>query len=142
MDEHEMTVRAARQVDIRIGFYIQFVVFLLVCTGLVVVNWLTTPETWWVQWPFLGWGIGVFGHALCAFTSGGPNFISQWRLRKIRELTHPEAGSPGNRPADSASKTLGILLIGIIIACAAGGGYMFMVLRKASVLSLTVGTPI
>jgi len=32
--------------DIRMGFYINFVVFLLVCAGLVVANWLTTPEMW------------------------------------------------------------------------------------------------
>jgi hypothetical protein len=64
IDEHERTVRAARQVDIRIGFYIHFAVFLLVCIGLVAVNWLMTPEVWWAQWPFLAWGIGVLGHAL------------------------------------------------------------------------------
>jgi hypothetical protein len=131
MDEHERTVRAARQVDIRIGFYIHFVVFLLVCAGLVAVNWLTTPEIWWAQWPFLGWGIGVLGHALCAFTGGGPNFISEWRLRKIRELSHPEAVAIGSRRHGSAAKTIGILLLGIVIGCAAGGGYTFTLLQRA-----------
>jgi 2TM domain len=131
MDEHERTVRAARQVDMRIGFYIHFVVFLLVCAGLVVVNWLTTPEIWWAQWPFLAWGIGVLGHALCAFSGGGPNFISRWRLRKIRELTHPEAGERGSRQGGSVSKTLAILLLGIAIGCSAGVGYMFTVFQEA-----------
>jgi hypothetical protein len=131
MDEHEKTVRAARQVDIRIGFYIHFVVFLLVCAGLVVVNWLTTPEIWWAQWPFLGWGIAVLGHALCAFAGGGPNLISRWRLRRIRELTHPEAGGSGSKRAGSVSTTLGILLLGIVIGSAAGGGYVFTLLQEA-----------
>jgi len=36
-------------VDLKIGFYIHFLVFLVVCAGLVVVNWLTTPEIWWPQ---------------------------------------------------------------------------------------------
>ena len=132
MDEHERTVRAARQVDIRIGFYIHFVVFLLVCVGLVAVNWLTTPEIWWAQWPFLVWGIGVLGHALCAFTGGGLNFISRWRLRKIRQLTHPEnAAVVGIRQGGGAGKTIGVLLLGIVIGGAAGGGYMFTLLQGA-----------
>src|SRR5215468_5437171 len=128
MDEHGRTVRAARQVDVRIGFYIHFWVFLLVCAGLVAVNWLATPEIWWAQWPFLGWGIGVLGHALCAF-GGGPNFINRWRLRKIRELTHPEAAAA--RSGSGAGKTIATLLLGILIGCAAGGGYMYTLLQDA-----------
>ena len=120
MDEHERTMRAAQQLDVRIGFYIHFLVFLLVCAGLVVVNWLTTPEIWWTQWPFLGWGIGVLGHALCAFGSG-PNFISQWRLRKIRDLAHPEAAATKLRSSGAAG-TIGILLLGILIGSVGLGG--------------------
>ena len=129
MDEHERTVRAARQVDLRIGFYIHFLLFLVVCAGLVVVNWLTTPEIWWAQWPFLGWGIGVLGHALCAFGSG-PNFISQWRLRKIRGLTHPEATATDQR-SGIAVKTIGMLLLGILIGSVGPGGYMYTLLQDA-----------
>ena len=131
MDEHERTARAARQVDLRIGFYIHLLAFLLVCVGLVAINWFTTPNIWWAQWPFLGWGIGVLGHALCAFTGGGPNIISRWRLRKIRELSHPEAVAIGNSRAAGAGRTIGILLLAIIIGCAAGGGYAFTLLQRA-----------
>jgi hypothetical protein len=129
MDEHERTVRAARQVDVRIGFYIHFLVFLLVCAGLVVVNWLTTPDIWWAQWPFLGWGIGVLGHGLCAFGSG-PNFISQWRLRKIRELTHPETAAT-NRRSSGGGRTIGILLLGILVGSGGFGLYMHPLLQDA-----------
>ena len=129
MDEHERTVRAARQVDVRMGFYIHFWVFLLVCAGLLVVNWLTTPEIWWAQWPFLGWGIGVLGHALCAF-GNGPNFISRWRLRKIRELTHPEADA-ANRHRGGAVRTIGMLVLGILIGSGGLGGYMYTLLQDA-----------
>ena len=131
MDEHERTVRAARQIDIRIGFYIHLVVFLLVCAGLVAFNWLTTPKIWWAQWPLLGWGIGVLGHALCAWSSGGPNFVSRWRLQKIRQLSHPEALPVRRRRGDGTGKTIGILLVGALIGCAAGGGYVFTLLQGA-----------
>src|SRR5262245_57783787 len=137
MDEHERMVRAARQVDARIGFYIHFVVFILVCTGLAVVNWLVTPEIRWVQWPFLGWGIGVIGHALCVFGSG-PNLRSRWRLRKIRELTHPETRGSEASGGASAAKTIGILLLGALIGCAAGSGYMYTVLADARANALSL----
>jgi len=132
MDEREKTVKAAQQVGVRIGFYIHFVVFLLVCAGLVVVNWLATPEIWWAQWPLLGWGIGVLGHALCAFGFGnGPSFISRWRLRKIRELTHPETAVASSSGGGRAAKTMVVLIVGMLIGCALGGGYMYTLLQDA-----------
>lgn len=86
MDEHAKTVKAAKQVDEMIGFYIHFTVFVLVMALLLAVNWFATPRIWWVQWPFLGWGIGVLAHGLFVFGSGRGNFITNWRLRKINEL--------------------------------------------------------
>jgi hypothetical protein len=85
MDEHEKAARAAKQVEALTGFYIHLIVFVLVIAVLLVVNWLATPDIWWVQWPFLGWGIGVVAHALVVYGSM-PNFITRWQLRKIKEL--------------------------------------------------------
>ncbi len=28
------------------------------------INLLTSPGDWWVQWPALGWGIGLLSHSL------------------------------------------------------------------------------
>lgn len=44
------------------GFYIHLIVYVAVMTLLVVINALT-PGPWWVQWPLIGWGIGILGHA-------------------------------------------------------------------------------
>lgn len=85
MNEHEKAAKAARQVEAMTGFYIHFIVFVLVMVLLLVVNWLATPDVWWVQWAFLGWGIGVLAHALAVFGST-PRFITNWQLRKIKEL--------------------------------------------------------
>ena len=85
MDEHEKTAKAAKQVEAITGFYIHFVVFILVMALLLGVNWLATPDIWWVQWPFLGWGIGVVAHALGVF-GNMPSFITNWQLRKIKQL--------------------------------------------------------
>ena len=85
MIEHELAGKAARQVDALTGFYIHLAVFVLVMVVLLVANMLATPDVWWVQWPFLGWGIGVLVHALVVFRTM-PNFIIKWQLRKIKEL--------------------------------------------------------
>ena len=130
MDEHERIVKAAQQVDKRIGFYVHLVVFLLVCGGLAAVNWFATPEVWWAQWPFLGWGVAVVFHALCAFGSG-PNVVAGWRLRKIRELSAPEHAVGTGRASTTSTRIFGILLLGILIGGAAGGGYMYVLLQDA-----------
>ena len=85
VNEHEKAAKAARQVEAITGFYIHFVVFMLVIASLFVVNWVATPDLWWVQWPFLGWGIGVVAHGLVVFGSM-PNFITNWQLRKMKQL--------------------------------------------------------
>lgn len=42
---------------------------------LVVINWMTTPGDWWVQWPALGigiaWFISLFRVITAAIVAGG-----------------------------------------------------------------------
>jgi two-component system LytT family sensor kinase len=86
VNEHEKTAKAAQQVEAITGLYIHLVVFALVMVLLLVVNWVTLEDgIWWVQWPFLGWGLGVALHAWAVYGTT-PNFIAKWQLRKIKEL--------------------------------------------------------
>ncbi len=48
------------------GFRIHFIVFAAVNALLFVVDMLTSPGTYWFQWPLIGWGIGILGHAFLA----------------------------------------------------------------------------
>jgi hypothetical protein len=130
MDEHERTARAAQQLGKMIGFYVHLAVFVFVCAGLFAVNVLATPAVWWAQWPFLGWGLAVLGHALCAL-GRGPNSIQEWRLRKIRELAHPESAGGTRSARSSLMKAFGVLVLGILIGCAVGGGYVYTLLQGA-----------
>lgn len=84
MDEREKLARATQQVEAITGFYIHLVVFVLVMVLLLIVNWATSP-IWWVQWPFLGWGIAVLLHAWAVFGQV-PHLIKNWQLRKIKQL--------------------------------------------------------
>ena len=84
MDEREKLARATQQVEAITGFYIHFAVFVVVMVLLLIINWLASPF-WWVQWPFLGWGLGVLLHAWAVFGQV-PNFITSWQLRKIKQV--------------------------------------------------------
>jgi len=57
-------ILAFKQVRKLKDFYIHLAQYVLVIAVLTVVNALTTPNHWWVQWVVIGWGIGVFFHWL------------------------------------------------------------------------------
>ncbi len=84
MNEHEKLDRARRKVEAITGFYIHFAAFVIVLAILFALNVATDPE-WWVQWVFIGWGIGVVAHAWVVF-GRMPSFITNWQLRKIRAI--------------------------------------------------------
>lgn len=75
---------ARKQVQEIRGFYTHAGVYVLVITGLWILN-AMTGEGWWVQWPMLGWGIGVASHGLSVF-AGRTFFGPEWEARKVAEL--------------------------------------------------------
>jgi hypothetical protein len=66
------------------GFYVHVLVFVLVMALLLVIN-VATSRAWWVQWPFLGWGIGLVAHAAAVFGLAGW-LGSEWEEQKIKDL--------------------------------------------------------
>ena len=84
MNEHKKTFLAKRQLAAIRGFYIHLAVFVLVMVMLIAINGATGP-VWWAQWPFLGWGIGVLGHAVAVF-GHSPAALAGWEQRKLDEL--------------------------------------------------------
>lgn len=85
MDPHEKLVRAQRKVEEMTGFYIHLAVFGVVMALMLVVNSMNSTDGWWVQWPFLGWGLGILAHGWAIF-GRTPNVIANWQLRKIRQI--------------------------------------------------------
>lgn len=78
--------RAARMQVFRLrAFYHHLFVFVVVNSGLVAINLLTSSHKLWFYWPLLGWGIWLVLHAFKTFSRGrwlGP----EWEERKVKEL--------------------------------------------------------
>ena len=84
MDQHDKLVRAKQRVEEITGFYVHFIVYVLVNALLVYLNAVNDPE-WWVQWPIFGWGIGLAAHGLAVFGQV-PHAIRHRHLRKIHQV--------------------------------------------------------
>jgi fatty acid desaturase len=82
--DDERLAEARRRVAAIKGFYIHLIVFVAVIVSLALLN-AASGDPWWVQWVFLGWGIGVLAHALAVFGRGS-KLVSEWEKRKIKEL--------------------------------------------------------
>jgi hypothetical protein len=70
-------------------FYGHLAIFVLVNAMLITLN-AVNGGTWWAQWPLIGWGIGLLGHAVAVF-GRSPTFIAEWERRKVRELIKHDA---------------------------------------------------
>jgi len=61
----------------------------LVLLMLVVINWMTSPGQWWVQWPALGigiaWVIALFRVFRALVIAGGLAALGAILLRQHRE---------------------------------------------------------
>jgi hypothetical protein len=89
--------RAKARVEELKGFYVHLMVYVVVNAGLVAINLLTTPGSYWFYWPLIGWGIGLIIHGLMVF--GGGLFGSAWEERKVRELMDEERRKQARGPA-------------------------------------------
>jgi 2TM domain len=76
--------KAKREVAALKGLFVHAVVYVCVISGLIVLNLLLPKSGWWVQWPLLGWGIGLLVHGFLVF-SPIHLFDRDWEERKIKE---------------------------------------------------------
>ncbi len=79
-----LRLRAEERVEKKIRFYKNLQAYIVVNAFLAVINWLFTPDFWWVLFPVFFWGIGVLKDFLVAFVFVD-NFSDDYRERKIQE---------------------------------------------------------
>lgn len=69
-DDVELRRLATRRTDMKLGFRAHLMAYAIVNAGLALINLVTTPGDWWVQWPLLGWGIGLLAHGVVVYFDG------------------------------------------------------------------------
>lgn len=76
---------AEKKADAKIEFYKNFISYVVVNAILAVINFLFTPDIWWVLFSLFIWGIGVLFDFLKAFVLYGRFDGEEYRERKIEQ---------------------------------------------------------
>lgn len=87
--EYERYQAARKRVRAIKSFYANLISYVLVISFLTFINLKYTPEHLWFYWPMLGWGFGLFFHAMGVFKII-PFFGEDWEEKKIKELMEKE----------------------------------------------------
>lgn len=74
---------ARKRVEELKGLYIHLAVYITVNLGLFIIDAVQGGD-WWFFWPVLGWGIGLFAHAVAVFFETG-SIMTGWEKRKIEQ---------------------------------------------------------
>ena len=87
--EHKKFAQAKERMEDITAFYLHFASFVTAMLAMLHADIfdgdaLIGPLDW-VFWPFLGWGIGVLGHAWAVY-GHTPRVIADWQGRKIQDL--------------------------------------------------------
>jgi hypothetical protein len=85
MENQEAYERAKKRVEAKFGFYIHLSVYIVVNLLLVVINFSTSTQYLWFKWPLMGWGVGLFFHALSVFLFSAGSAIKDQMIEKEME---------------------------------------------------------
>lgn len=85
MENQKSYQRAKKRTEAKFGLYIHVSAYIAVNILLIIINLSTYTEHFWFQWPLMGWGIGVFSHALKVFVFSGRSTIKDRMLEKEME---------------------------------------------------------
>ena len=76
---------AEERVDKKIRFYRNLKAYMIVNAILAIINWICTPDFWWVLFPVFFWGIGVVADFLKAYVLIDKFDTEEYRENKIQE---------------------------------------------------------
>jgi hypothetical protein len=86
-EEARLRRLAERRVHAKFGFWIHALIYVLVNTGLIAINLVTSPRLLWSLYPALGWGVGLAAHGAAVFmtVSGVRENAIQAEMRRLRD---------------------------------------------------------
>ena len=82
MENTKAYQRAKKKVEARLGFRVHLTVYLFVNAILMTINLINSPEYLWFIWPLMGWGIGLFWHAMAVFVFDKKSALIENMIRK------------------------------------------------------------
>ena len=85
MKNQEAYKRVEKRVEQKLGLYVHIGAYLVVNLFLIGFNLSVSPETYWFQWPLVGWGIGLLFHALTVFLLYDSTGIRERMIEKEME---------------------------------------------------------
>jgi len=88
MDQDIAYRRAAWRVEAQLAFYRHAMIYVVVNSLLVAINFLKNPGHLWFPWVVLGWGTGLFAHGLNVYSY---RWFSTRRERMIRQELERES---------------------------------------------------
>lgn len=89
IDEKSSYFKAQKKIEEIKGFYGNLSSYIVVITGLAILNITTYSEHLWFFYPAIGWGIGVVMHGLKTFDYM-PFLDKDWEERKVKEIMEKE----------------------------------------------------
>ena len=98
MDREKAYSIAKRRLMAKMSFLIHLAVYMLVNFFLIYINLETSSAYFWFKWPMLGWGIGLFFHALAVFLFSDLSDLK-------RQLIEQEANKLLEREKESGQTT-------------------------------------
>ncbi len=75
MNNQEAYELAKERLEAKYGFYVHLSVYSAVNLLLIIINLSTSSEVFWFIYPLMGWGIGLFFHALGVFLNVGKGIL-------------------------------------------------------------------
>ena len=66
------------------GFYGHLAKYVIIVSGLVILNLFTSPKYFWAIWPAMGWGLGVLFHGMSVFGKM-PFMNADWEKRQVEK---------------------------------------------------------
>ena len=79
--DEEAALRHVRKIR---GFYGHLAQYVIVISGLVILNLFTSPKYFWAIWPAMGWGLGVLFHGIRVFGKS-PFMNADWEKRQVEK---------------------------------------------------------
>ncbi len=79
--DEEAALRHVRKIR---GFYAHLAQYVIVISGLTVLNLITSPKYFWAMWPAMGWGLGILFHGMRVFGKM-PFMNADWEKRQVEK---------------------------------------------------------